>query len=83
MSKFFNLDINKAVEDKTISKCLSYIWKENASIARRSTDSVPENLIESFKKIKEKIEQEILLEGPGKNKSFCNKLIKQSVKGKL
>ena len=78
LARFYNIEIHEVISSKTSSKCLEDIWQENKSIAPRSNDrgELVEILHAIFQKMKEQISQEILIEGPAKNESFCNNLIK-------
>jgi hydroxymethylpyrimidine/phosphomethylpyrimidine kinase len=77
-AKFYNTESTHILSHKIISKCIEDLLKENKKITNNLDDRTQLlDLIRSiFEAAKEKIKQEILIEGPAKNESFCNDLIK-------
>jgi hypothetical protein len=77
-TKFYNIEVYAATQHKTISKCLEDLWKENGKITTRAgdRDSMMDSIFNIFEKMKKQIKQEMLIEGPEKNESFCADLIK-------
>jgi hypothetical protein len=77
-TNFYNIEVYTAISHKIVSKCLQDLWKENGTITKHSDDrnSMLDSIFSIFETMKEKIKQEILIEGPAKNESFCNNLIK-------
>lgn len=80
LATFYNIEICDVFKKKPVLKYLENIRKENSAIRRRIDNdaftSMLNSIFNTFEKIKEEINQEVLIEGPEKNKRVCADWIK-------
>jgi hypothetical protein len=77
-AKFYGIEFKMILSHKIAYKCIEDLLNENKKITRYLDDrsQLLDLIRDILYKMKKQIKQEILIEGPAKNESFCNNLIK-------